>query len=144
MIARAVCLRQGENGIEVLLVRTSSGKHWIFPGGHIKAGEPTGAGVLRELREEAGFGGVILPEGRIAYVAERDTFLVPVLDAVQEKDEEPERERRWFSLAGALEALADSPWTAPLADLALLYEADHLPLTKKAWSFGLTEVTNTP
>jgi 8-oxo-dGTP pyrophosphatase MutT (NUDIX family) len=41
--------------LEILLVRARrTPDHWIFPKGHIEAGESAGEAALREAREEAG------------------------------------------------------------------------------------------
>ncbi len=41
----------------VLLVRPRLGHGWALPGGGVAAGEPPAEAVLRELREEVGYGG---------------------------------------------------------------------------------------
>jgi len=42
---------------QVLLIRQSYTKGWLFPGGCVERGEAPGAAVLRELSEEVGFSG---------------------------------------------------------------------------------------
>ena len=67
--ASVILLRDGdEGGLELLLVRRNPaqrfmGGYWVFPGGAVDAGEGEGdaahrAAAVRELREEAGVGGV--------------------------------------------------------------------------------------
>jgi 8-oxo-dGTP pyrophosphatase MutT (NUDIX family) len=66
--ACVILLRDGEAGPEVLLVQRNPaqrfmGGYWVFPGGAVDAAEGAGDGAhraaaVRELREEAGVGGV--------------------------------------------------------------------------------------
>jgi 8-oxo-dGTP pyrophosphatase MutT (NUDIX family) len=66
--ATVILVRDGEAGLELLLVRRNPaqrfmGGYWVFPGGAVNAGEGKGDGAhraaaVRELGEEAGVGGV--------------------------------------------------------------------------------------
>jgi 8-oxo-dGTP pyrophosphatase MutT (NUDIX family) len=66
--ATVIVLRDGDDGLELLLVRRNPqqrfmGGYWVFPGGAVDAGEGEGdaahrAAAVRELREEAGIDGV--------------------------------------------------------------------------------------
>jgi len=66
--ASLILLRGADEGFEVLMVRRSPaqrfmGGYWVFPGGAVDAHEGEGeaahrAAAVRELREEAGIGGV--------------------------------------------------------------------------------------
>src|SRR3978361_1469442 len=66
--ASTILLRDADPGFELLLVRRNPaqrfmGGYWVFPGGavdaHARAGAaPHRAAAVRELREEAGVGGV--------------------------------------------------------------------------------------
>lgn len=66
--AAVILLRDGSGGIELLLVRRNPaqrfmGGYWVFPGGAVDAHEGEGeaahrAAAVRELREEAGVGGI--------------------------------------------------------------------------------------
>jgi 8-oxo-dGTP pyrophosphatase MutT (NUDIX family) len=66
--ASVILVRDGPDGLELLLVRRSPaqrfmGGYWVFPGGAVDAGEGEGdrahrAAAVRELREEAGIAGV--------------------------------------------------------------------------------------
>ncbi|HEX8157452.1 MAG TPA: NUDIX hydrolase [Solirubrobacteraceae bacterium] len=66
--ACVILLRDGEEGIEILLVRRNPrqrfmGGFWVFPGGAVDAGDGEGDGAhraaaVRELEEEAGVSGV--------------------------------------------------------------------------------------
>ncbi|MGH2682904.1 MAG: NUDIX domain-containing protein [Actinomycetota bacterium] len=55
----AVCFREGNHGPEYLLVRTSDGRFWTFPKGHVERGEPHEEAASREAEEEAGVVGEI-------------------------------------------------------------------------------------
>jgi 8-oxo-dGTP pyrophosphatase MutT (NUDIX family) len=66
--ASVILLRDGAGGLELLLVQRNPaqrfmGGYWVFPGGAVDPGEGEGdrahrAAAVRELREEAGVGGV--------------------------------------------------------------------------------------
>jgi 8-oxo-dGTP pyrophosphatase MutT (NUDIX family) len=66
--ATIILARDGGEGLEILLVRRNPaqrfmGGFWVFPGGAVDAGDGEGdaahrAAAVRELREEAGIGGV--------------------------------------------------------------------------------------
>lgn len=56
--ATVILLRDGEQALEVLLVRRSPAQRfmadfWVFPGGAVDEGETLAQAALRELREEA-------------------------------------------------------------------------------------------
>jgi diadenosine hexaphosphate hydrolase (ATP-forming) len=53
-------MRVHQNRTRVLLVTSSGGDHWIFPKGHLEAGETAADAALRELWEEADVEGDIL------------------------------------------------------------------------------------
>jgi 8-oxo-dGTP pyrophosphatase MutT (NUDIX family) len=66
--ACVILLRDGDHGLEVLLVQRNPaqrfmGGYWVFPGGAVDAGEGEGdtahrAAAVRELEEEAGVSGI--------------------------------------------------------------------------------------
>lgn len=66
--ASVILLRDGADGLELLLVRRNPrarfmGGYWVFPGGAVDAGEGDGdaahrAAAVRELREEAGISAI--------------------------------------------------------------------------------------
>jgi 8-oxo-dGTP pyrophosphatase MutT (NUDIX family) len=55
----AVCFRDGEHGPEFLLVRTSDGRFWTIPKGHVERGESHHEAASREAEEEAGVVGEV-------------------------------------------------------------------------------------
>jgi 8-oxo-dGTP pyrophosphatase MutT (NUDIX family) len=69
--ASLILLRDGERGLEVLLVRRNPaarfmGGFWVFPGGAVDSGEDHRTAAVRELAEEAGVGN-LEPEALVAY-----------------------------------------------------------------------------
>jgi 8-oxo-dGTP pyrophosphatase MutT (NUDIX family) len=157
--ATVILLRDGRDGLELLLVRRNPeqrfmGGYWVFPGGAVDAGEGEGdaahrAAAVRELREEAGVGGVdagelvkysrwITPE-LIRIRFDTHFFLArvpqgarPVADGVECVD------LRWVSPAAALAAHAagDLPLVFPtfrhLQELAAFATVDDLLLHARA------------
>lgn len=67
--AGAVAVRGRGGTAEVLLVSAKKTPgQWIFPKGHVEAGETPAAAAIRELREEAGVEGeVIRPLGQSSF-----------------------------------------------------------------------------
>lgn len=55
----AVCFRDEKHGPEFLLVRTSDGRFWTIPKGHVEKGEPHHEAASREAEEEAGVVGEV-------------------------------------------------------------------------------------
>jgi 8-oxo-dGTP pyrophosphatase MutT (NUDIX family) len=61
--AGAVAARPSGADVELLIVRAKRKPHdWIFPKGHIEAGETPPQTAVRELREEAGVVGEVIAE----------------------------------------------------------------------------------
>jgi 8-oxo-dGTP pyrophosphatase MutT (NUDIX family) len=56
-IVAAVCHRRVVDTVELLLVRTTKGKRWTFPKGHVGPGERPAEAAAREALEEAGVEG---------------------------------------------------------------------------------------
>lgn len=92
-----------------LLVRSSDGKNWLFPKGHVEPGETPELAALREVREEAGVEATVrAPLGRLQfplgdrqidvvfYLLEFSGFLKP----------QENREVRWCSYAEARDLLS--------------------------------------
>lgn len=69
--ASLILVRDGERGLEVLLVRRNPaarfmGGFWVFPGGAVDAGEDHPTAAVRELAEEAAITG-LEPAALVAY-----------------------------------------------------------------------------
>lgn len=119
--AGAITFRPAEGGPEVLLIRSSSGRHRIFPKGTIEPGETPEQAAVRELREEGGVvGQVVGHAGTVVLGAPRGGaevayFLVRAepgpkgagRDADAAADAaEPGRDPRWVRLDRAAERLS--------------------------------------
>ena len=114
----AVCYRRQGEGIEFLLVRTSSGK-WIFPKGRAHDLLSDSEAALREAWEEAGVLGCIQPECFHTFWYSKgagpdfdDTavlmkaYLLEVLHQYEPVEED--RSPTWFAPAEARSRLAES------------------------------------
>ncbi len=99
MKAGAICLRRGPNGIEVLLIRSSGGRH-LFPKGHIEPGEAVWDAADRELFEEAGYRARVFRLSLPPYRERSGEVVQPVLCLNLQRLDEPEagREPGWHSL----------------------------------------------
>jgi 8-oxo-dGTP pyrophosphatase MutT (NUDIX family) len=126
--ASLILARDGERGVELLLVRRNPaarfmGGFWVFPGGAADAGEDHRATAVRELAEEAGVTNVE-PEALVAY----SRWITPELIAIR-------FDTRFFvarAPAGVRprvdgEECVDLRWTTPRAALDA-YARDELAL----------------
>lgn len=130
--ATVILLKDGPDGLEVLLVRRNPGARfmggaWVFPGGTVHAGEGAGQPALRktavrELREEAG---ITVAEADLTPFAR---WITPEISKL--------RFDTWFYLAPAPhvtkpsidgEEIVGHGWWAPRAALAA-HEAGELKL----------------
>src|SRR5919199_4304691 len=111
--------------VSVLLVTSRETKRWVIPKGNQESGLSPHAAAAYEAEEEAGVRGAVCPTplGSYRYRKRRssgasvmtdvDVFPLAVRGELSEWKEAGERERRWFSLADAAEAVEE----ADLADL---------------------------
>jgi 8-oxo-dGTP pyrophosphatase MutT (NUDIX family) len=102
--------RQGEHGVEILLVTTRTTKRWVIPKGWTMPGKADHEAAAIEAFEEAGVRGETdtLPVGHFGYFKIMDSgkprhvtvgvFVLKVEEELQEWPERHERERRWVSL----------------------------------------------
>ena len=102
-------MRERNGSTQVLIVQSSKDpEHWLFPKGHIEAGETPEETAVRELQEEAGVRGTIAAHvGSSTYAMGRKTvdvtyFLVRFEGTVRESEG---RQVRWLSVADARRAL---------------------------------------
>ena len=111
-LAAAVCFRRNGPDFEILLVRTSSGKRWIFPKGKRKSGESTMETAARETDEEAGVTGRTSLLPITTYESSRRGVMTPVAVHLLEiaggdtRSHEAGRTPTWMSPAEARERLS--------------------------------------
>jgi len=142
LAATVVPLRDGPNGLEILMLRRNSklafGGMWVFPGGRVDPGDAPGLGddeeeavarraAAREAIEEAGM--ILDPAELVAF-----SHWTP-------PDEAPRRFLTWFFLAPVREAvdvvidmgeIHDHGWLAP-ADALRRRDAGEYELAPPTW-----------
>ena len=100
--AGAVAVRHGATTPEVLLVTAKKDPRlWIFPKGHIDAGELPEDAALRELHEEAGVQGRLigrLGSTRFQSGAEDVSVAYYLVDALNDGESKEGRRLRWLPL----------------------------------------------
>jgi predicted phosphate transport protein (TIGR00153 family) len=106
--------------VSVLLVTSIETKRWVLPKGNLVKGLSAHASAAHEAEEEAGVLGAACPTaiGTYRYRKKRangasllvdvDVFPIAVTDELEEWKERDRRERRWFSLVDAANAV-DEP-----------------------------------
>ncbi|WP_112381448.1 DUF47 family protein [Sphingomonas carotinifaciens] len=106
--------------IRVLLVTSRASGRWVIPKGNIGGGARPHEAAAQEAEEEAGVLGAICPTplGSFRYRKKRgsgaslmvdvDVFPLAVTQELQSWKEQPERQRRWFTLSEAAAAV-DEP-----------------------------------
>jgi 8-oxo-dGTP pyrophosphatase MutT (NUDIX family) len=57
--AGGVVVKRKGGRVRVLVIRSNDGARWLFPKGHVEAGESAAQAATREVREEAGVDGAI-------------------------------------------------------------------------------------
>jgi predicted phosphate transport protein (TIGR00153 family) len=109
----------GESAVRILLVTSRETRRWVIPKGNAAPHLSPHAAAAREAEEEAGVTGPICPTplGSYRYRKKRgsgaslmidvDVFPLAVTDELVDWKERGERERRWFSLADAADAVEE-------------------------------------
>jgi uncharacterized protein len=109
-----------DSSVSVMLVTSRETKRWVIPKGNHIAGLSPHAAAAHEAEEEAGVIGAACPApiGSYRYRKRRgngaslmvdvDVFPIAVTRELSEWEEQDQRERRWFSLAEAADAV-DEP-----------------------------------
>ncbi len=104
MRAVAAVFREHRGGLEVLLVKSSSGRHFVLPGGKCESGETQVAAARRETLEEAGLRVVGFGERSGGFAWKGDWTEVVVFKGAYPAGE-AERETKWFPLEAAVRLL---------------------------------------
>jgi len=106
--------------VRVMLVTSRENKRWVIPKGNPTPGVMAHAAAAMEAEEEAGVRGLVcpIPLGSFRYRKKRrngaslmidvDVFPLAVSNELPAWKEQEQRERRWFSLADAADAV-DEP-----------------------------------
>lgn len=106
--------------VSVLLVTSMETKRWVLPKGNLVKGLSAHASAAHEAEEEAGVLGAACPTSIGSYryrkrrnngaslMVDVDVFPIAVTDELDEWKEQDRRERRWFSLVDAANAV-DEP-----------------------------------
>jgi hypothetical protein len=109
-----------DGGVRVLLVTSRTTRRWVIPKGNIGTGMAPHAAAAQEAEEEAGVRGAICPTALGSYryrkrrgsgaslMVDVDVFPLAVTNELDRWKEQGERERRWFSLADAADAVEES------------------------------------
>lgn len=107
-------------GLRVLLVTSRATKRWVVPKGNIAPGLSPAASAAAEAEEEAGVCGALCPVPLGAYryrkkrgsgaslMVDVDVFPLAVTQEMADWKERDQRERRWFSLAAAADAVDET------------------------------------
>jgi len=119
---------QGE--IQILIVRSSSGRHWVVPKGIADPGLSRQASALKEAYEEAGIEGMITGETLGTYSYEKwgaecavEVFAMRVQNVLPEHEwQETHRGRRWVTARDAKVVLKQRA-LAPMIDELIEREA---------------------
>jgi 8-oxo-dGTP pyrophosphatase MutT (NUDIX family) len=130
----AVCYRDGPHGPEFLVVKTSDGRFWTVPKGHVERGEAPWEAASREAKEEAG---VVGEPSRTAFTAYRypsgdgrckeilvEAYLLPVERQSLPDPGERHRDQAWVDAGKAKSLLA--------AGRTLLHGLEHVRLIDEA------------
>jgi predicted phosphate transport protein (TIGR00153 family) len=106
--------------IKIMLITSRETKRWVIPKGNAAAGALSHRAAAAEAEEEAGVLGVVCPTplGSYRYRKRRgngaslmvdvEVFPLAVSRELPEWKERAERERRWFSLADAADAVEET------------------------------------
>ncbi|MEZ5750968.1 MAG: NUDIX hydrolase [Paracoccaceae bacterium] len=109
----ALCVRQGADGPEVLLVSSLTSRRWIIPKGWPMDGRTLAEAAAQEAWEEAGIRGTVSPEsmgsfgyrklvkGGVPIQCRCEVYRIDVTEVAANWPEKKERERRWLSPAEA-------------------------------------------
>lgn len=125
----ALCLRDGADGPEVLLISSLGTKRWILPKGWPMAGRTLAEAALQEAWEEAGVKGTVseqaigaysyqkLVKGGIPVTCRCEVFRVQVHTLADDFPEQGRRKREWVPATDAVARVAEPELKAMLSSL---------------------------
>jgi len=97
------------DSLRVLLITNKSGSRWVLPKGSIKSSETPEHAAKRETKEEAGVKGDITGTMGVFYDHKKEYaiqfFVLRVTKEKKKWDEKRKRQRKWFTIGEALEAV---------------------------------------
>ena len=132
--------------VQILLVTSRETKRWVIPKGNFANNIVPHAAAAQEAEEEAGVRGAVCPTPLGSYryrkrkgsgaslMADVEVFPLSVTQEMSDWKEKKQRQRRWFSLAEAAEAV-DEP---DLCHLIRSFGASEF--NKAARSYGVLEL----
>jgi predicted phosphate transport protein (TIGR00153 family) len=125
--------------VQILLITSRGTGRWVIPKGNVPAGYPPHTAAALEAEEEAGIGGAVcpIPLGSYRYRKRRnngaslmvdvEVFPLAVTDELANWKEQDQRERRWFSLSEAADAVEEDD----LAELIRSFAASQFRAAAK-------------
>jgi 8-oxo-dGTP pyrophosphatase MutT (NUDIX family) len=109
MQAGGVVIKREGRRVRVLVIRSSDGRYWLFPKGHVERGENDEQAAVREVREEAGVkAAVTCRAGRERYTkgTRRVEVSYYVLEYRRDVRASDDREVRWCTRSEARRLLS--------------------------------------
>ena len=121
----AIPIRLKRGKLQVLIVKSSSGKCWTFPKGGVEAGLSFQDNALKEVAEESGalgkicgYAGIFTDnKNKITQIIH--IFYMQVFASLSKYNESEIRKRKWILLEDAVQLFKGSPYEQFLTDLYL-------------------------
>ncbi|MBT6149778.1 MAG: NUDIX hydrolase [Gemmatimonadetes bacterium] len=124
--------RRHGSQLEVLLITSKGGKHWVLPKGTVASGMSPRESAEHKALEEAGISGYVYqsPIGEYSYrrhgsLRRVQVFLMRVEDAVEHWPEGQVRVRRWMTTPEAEQHVGEIPLRKIILDLQTLPGETH-------------------
>ena len=127
--AAALCLREGKQGPEVLLVQSLNSRRWILPKGWPMKRRTLAGAAAQEAWEEAGVVGKAhetsmgfytyrkIRRGGLALSCRVEVFRIDVADLARDYPERSRRKRKWMTPEAAAAAVEETELKALLLSL---------------------------